>query len=342
MKVYSVLTLLIIGMCACHSSKESQQSGTHERDTISTEVRHSASAFSADSAYRFVQEQVAYGPRVPNTPGHVQCGDYLYRKLEGYGFRMFDQRAELKAYDGTILHARNIIAVHNPQAKKRILLFAHWDTRHVSDKEPCEEEYHKPVLGADDGGSGTAVLLEVARQLKDSPMKSIGIDIILFDAEDYGVPQDVNYEGNSENTWALGTQYWVRHPHVQGYRPQMGILLDMVGAEGAKFYREYFSQEYAGKQVSMIWQMAQKLGYGKFFVNDVGGGITDDHVFVIKGLGIPCVDIINYDPTTENGFGLHWHTQQDNMDIISKKTLRAVGETLWLVLQTMDKESKEQ
>lgn len=336
----SLLLVASITACACQRAQNGSRNETENNtanSTGTTEPSRSPSPFSADSAYQHIQAQVNFGPRVPNTPSHVACGNYLYSKLQEYGLQLTEQRTTLKAYDETPLQIRNIIASYKPEATKRVLLFAHWDTRPISDHDPNHTNYNKPIMGADDGGSGTGVLLEIARLLQQHPLQNIGVDIALFDAEDYGAPEAANYTGDSEKTWALGTQYWTKNPHTPNYRAEVGILLDMVGARGAKFYREYYSQEYAGKYASQIWSIAHQLGHQDFFINDQGGAITDDHIFVIRGLGIPCVDILNYDPASATGFGKHWHTQQDDMDIIDKETLRAAGETVWQVLNEWDK-----
>jgi len=286
-------------------------------------------AFSADSAYKFIQNQVDFGPRVPNTPQHAACAAYLSQQLRTFGAEVTEQRAKLRAFDGTILNAVNIIGSYNIQEKRRILLFAHWDTRPWSDNDPDPANYYKPVLGANDGGSGVGVLLEIARNIqKQQPI--LGIDIIFFDAEDYGAPE--NFQGQATDSWALGSQYWSANPHIPGYRARFGILLDMVGAANAPFYREKYSDFYAPQVVDKIWQWASTLGFSKYFINEEGGFVVDDHLYVNKIAGIPSANIIHFDPGTEQGFGDFWHTVNDTMENIDKQTLHAVGTTVMHVI----------
>lgn len=275
--------------------------------------------FNADSAYRYLEKQVEFGPRVPNTSSHRQTGDWLVSELQRHGVNVLEQKMQLKAFDGTILDSRNIFGQINPESKERILLLAHWDSRPWADKDPDPSKRKQPVDGANDGASGVAVLLEIARQLSINPVKK-GIDILFVDAEDWGTDGD-------EDSWALGTQYFVSNPPVKGYSPQFGILLDMVGGDGAIFCREYFSERSAPQLSDKIWQTAHKLGYGEMFPNRMGTAVMDDHVELIKG-GIPSIDIIEYHPNSENGFNSRWHTTSDNMEGISKTTLNAVGTTL--------------
>ena len=141
------------------------------------------------------------------------------------------------------------------------------------------------------------------------------------------------YQGAYKNdTWCLGSQYWGRVPHVDGYNARYGILLDMVGGKNATFYKEQFSQRTAGKYVNKIWNTAHRLGFGNFFPKEKGTEVTDDHMYVYNLRQIPCVDIINYDPNCDTGFGDFWHTIDDTMDIIDKGTLNAVGQTLLEVI----------
>lgn len=286
-------------------------------------------AFDADSAWVFVENQVKFGPRVPNSEAHVACGNYLTSELKRFGAQVYEQETTLTAYNGTQLKAKNIIGSYNPENSKRVLLFAHWDSRPYADHDKDPANHKKPIDGADDGASGVGVLLEMARQFSiKSP--AIGIDIIFFDAEDYGTPEFV--KEYKENTWCLGAQFWAKNPHVKGYKADFGILLDMVGAKNASFFKEATSMRYAPQVVEEVWSTARDLGYGKFFINAEGGAITDDHQYVILGRNIPCIDIIYTDPESDNGFGPHWHTQNDTMDNIDRETLKAVGQTVLQVV----------
>jgi hypothetical protein len=215
---------------------------------------------------------------------------------------------------------RNIIAEINPQAEQRILLLAHWDCRPWADSDPNTENHNKAVMGANDGASGVGVLMEIARALQINKPK-IGVDILLVDDEDWG-----DHNGD-ENTWALGTQYWAKNMHRNGYRPMYGILLDMVGDSNASFYHEYYSTTYAKGIVQEVWKVAQKLGYGDYFISQQGGAITDDHLFVNKA-GIPCINIIDMRHDSPNGFFPHWHTVNDTLENINPATLKAVGQTV--------------
>jgi hypothetical protein len=274
---------------------------------------------------------VEFGPRVPNSDAHKACAKYLSGELERFGAKIYVQETVLTAYNGDRLQANNIIGVFNPEKTNRVMLFAHWDSRPYSDHDPDENNYRKPVDGADDGASGVGVLLEIARQIGQLEL-NVGIDILFFDAEDYGVPE---FQKESKlDTWCLGSQFWAKNPHVPGYNAKYGILLDMVGAKGATFYKESTSVRYAAPVVEKIWTAARNAGYGKYFINRAGGGVVDDHVYVINGRNIPCVDIINYDPETSSGFGHYWHTQHDTMDNIDRETLKAVGQTLLTVICT--------
>ena len=284
--------------------------------------------FDADSAYLYVKNQVDFGPRVPNTKEHVACGNYLAEQLEAFGAQVTNQYADLIAYDGTLLKARNIIGSYKPESKKRIALFAHWDTRPWADNDADEKNHHTPILGANDGASGVGALLEIAR-LVNQQQPELGIDIVLVDAEDYGPHQ--SYTGNhKEEYWALGSQYWAQNPHVQGYNARFGILLDMVGAKDATFFYEGYSEEFAKGINRKVWNAANNLGYGRYFVKEKGNIVTDDHLFVFRNARIPTIDIIQY--SEETGFYENWHTLKDDMDGIDRNTLKAVGQTVMEVI----------
>lgn len=320
------LTLLAgIVLVSCGSSKKN--SNQTEETEIQTMVQ--APAFNADSAFAYISAQVEFGPRVPNSSAHRACGEYLAGQLEKFGAKVYNQYADLMAYDGTILKARNIIGSYKTETKKRVLLCAHWDSRPYADQD--EEKFHRtPIDGANDGASGVGVLLEIARQIQ---MKApeIGVDIVFFDAEDYGIPDF--YKGiYKADTWCLGAQYWGRIPHVSDYKARFGILLDMVGAKDATFYYEGFSVRTANNAMKKIWDMAGELGYGRYFIKQEGGEVTDDHVYVNQFRRIPCVDIIHYDPQGNTGFNPTWHTMDDTIEHIDKATLQAVGQTVMGVI----------
>jgi hypothetical protein len=289
------------------------------------EVYHKkAPEFNADSAYAFVKAQVDFGPRTPNTKQHDACAAYLYNKLKSYFPNTFIQKGVVTSYNHVKLNIQNIIGQFNPTAKNRILLFAHWDTRPWADQDTTKE--NEPILGADDAGSGVGVLLEIARQLSTQSVP-VGVDIAFFDAEDYGEKS----ESSGEDSYALGTQYWCKNPIPIGYAASYGILLDMVGGKNATFLKEDNSMHYASNVVNKIWNTASQLGFSNYFLNQLGGGVTDDHVYPNRILNIPSVDIINTDPATLR-FAPHWHTHADNIDVIDRNTLKAVGQTLLEVI----------
>ena len=298
-------------------------------DAAEEKVKVNVPAFCADSAYAYTARQVAFGPRVPNSAAHRQCGDYLVAQLEAFGAKVYTQQADLVAYDGTLLKSRNIIGTYRPEAVKRILLCAHWDSRPYADQD--EEKHHRTAIdGANDGASGVGVLLEIARQLQQQPT-SLGIDLVFFDAEDYGAP-DFHDGPHKSEYWCLGSQYWGRIPHTPDYKARFGILLDMVGGSNATFFYEGYSQRTANKAMKKIWKAAQQLGYGRYFLQQDGGEVTDDHVFVHQYRQIPCVDIIDYNPNSGTGFNPTWHTLDDTMEHIDKGTLQAVGQTVLHVI----------
>ncbi|MDR1370590.1 MAG: M28 family peptidase [Dysgonamonadaceae bacterium] len=304
--------------------------GQANKPSLKEESKVNIPAFNPDSAYIYTAEQVAFGPRVPNTQAHVDCGNYFVSKLKSFGATVYEQNANLKTYDGIELKAKNIIASFQPENKNRALLFAHWDTRPFSDRDPNPENYRKPIDGANDGAGSCAVLLELARQI-GTQQPAIGIDLILFDAEDWGAPT-FDEKNHPFSGYCLGSDFWGQNPHIRNYTARYGILLDMVSAPGARFYKEYYSKQTAPGIIKKVWEAAQICGYGQFFVDADGGGVEDDHTHVMKHRKIPCIDIIHYDPATDHNFGAYWHTQNDNMDNISRETLKAVGQTLLYVI----------
>ncbi len=329
-KIWAGLFLLL-ALCACDDRKKT----TAVQEEQAPVVTVKAPAFNADSAYFFVEKQVRFGPRVPNTPTHRQCGDYLISTLRRYGAQVTVQEFVAEAYNGTRLQSRNIIGSYLPTASKRILLAAHWDTRHVADKDSVRKR--EPILGANDGASGVGVLLEIARILNtDTTGLRVGVDIIFFDAEDYGIP---DFEDHSKypdkQFYCLGSQYWGKNLHKPGYSAYFGILLDMVGARNATFFKEGLSMQYAGGIVNRVWDVANYLQFGQYFLNDVNHQLgTDDHVYMNTLARIPSIDIIDLKPDT--GFGHYHHTHRDDMSIIDRNVLKAVGQTVLQVVYDED------
>ena len=293
-------------------------------------------SFSADSAYAFIERQMAFGPRVPNSAAHMQCAVWLIEQLRAYGAEVELQKGFMPDYRGNQQQIYNIIghfAAADSSARTRILLGAHFDTRPWCDEEPQYADRYYNVPGANDGASGVGVLLEVARQLSLHE-RTTPVDIIFFDCEDSGTPRF--YTGTErEDTWCLGSQLWAMNyaqkaesgkADIETYR--FGIVLDMVGDPNASFPKELFSTQYAGNYQQQIWRAAEKLGYGAMFTNQQSYPITDDHYYVNTLAGIPCVDIIHYDIRNATGFPAWWHTRHDDMTNISLRTLQAVGEVV--------------
>jgi glutaminyl-peptide cyclotransferase len=276
-----------------------------------------APQFNEDSAYFFIERQVGFGPRVPLTKPHEQCHLFLDSMMRAYGFEIFPNKGTVIGYDGKRIPLKNIVASFRPELKKRILLAAHWDTRPMADRDT--ENKDKPIEGANDGASGVAVLLEIARNIQKKPLTNIGIDIIFFDMEDYGT------------VYCQGSEWWSKYPHKQNYTASYGILLDMVGAKGATFPVEGNSKRYAAHVIQKVWGTAEKLGYGSFFVRNEVQAITDDHYNMNVFAGIPTIDIVHMDPSTSD-FGPFHHRHADNLSIIDKKTLKAVGQTVMEVI----------
>ena len=316
-----IFLLLCCLLFACSTEPEQQ---TKEVPKAKIEVP----IFNPDSAYYFVEKQVSFGPRVISSNPWKNCAIWLEKKFKTYTPNVIVQEAPITTYDGKKHTLKNIIASFSPEKNNRIALFAHWDSRHIADHDTKNQD--APILGANDGGSGVGVLLELARQFSiKNP--TIGVDIILFDAEDYGQPEDSKFP-IMQDSWCLGSQYWSKNPHKPNYYARYGILLDMVGAKNATFRKEEISSYYAPNILEKVWRKANQLGYGNHFVFENAKQIVDDHLYVNQITGIPTIDIIEYDPATESNFNKHWHTHKDDMDNIDKNTLNAVGQTLLEVI----------
>lgn len=331
MNIKQISILLIVsaffGFLSCNNQSKKKKEDINKKEVVRIQIPQ----FNQDSAFKYVAKQVSFGPRVPNTQAHKECALYLENKMKEFTPNVMVQEFKQRAYDGTILEGYNIISQFNKNAKKRILLAAHWDSRPFADHDQDASNHHEHIDGANDGASGIGILIEIARLLS-SQSSNTGIDIVFFDLEDYGVPDFEDYSSNE--SWALGSQHWARNPMPFGYDANYGILLDMVGAKDAVFLMEYYSMFYAPHIVKKVWKKAAEIGHGQHFLFEDGGIVMDDHIPVNEILKIPMINIIHYDPSTESGFFPHWHTVNDNLDQIDPYTLGVVGEVVTHVIYT--------
>ena len=334
-KTAVLAVILAISIVACGDDNSSTgDSSTVTQAEPKPEPRSvKVPAFNRDSAFHFVEAQVDFGPREPGSEAIKECRDWMVAKLEQYGAQVTRQEFNATFYYGETHPSENIIGSFNPDHPRRVILAAHYDTRFMAEEDNDPTMQDKPIDGADDGASGVGVLIEIARILSENPI-DLGVDIIFFDAEDQG--QRGNAQGSVE-TWCLGSQYWSRRPHVNGYDAEYGILLDMVGAEDAFFNKENVSG--AVRHASdvhdlyrRVWSLAKSMGKGRYFQDRTISGIVDDHYFVNTIAGITMIDIINKPPSADVGFGPHWHTHDDDIDIINRNTLAAVGQVVTAVI----------
>ncbi|MFM9943975.1 MAG: M28 family peptidase [Bacteroidia bacterium] len=317
---------LIIAVSSCQGP--SKDPAENEGDSSATQKAVLPNNFNADSAYMYIAKQVSFGPRVPNTEPHKKCGEWLETMLKKWADTVIIQTFDAKNYKNEILKAKNLIGSFNPKSINRMVLCAHWDTRPQADQDLKDKT--TPSDGANDGASGVGVLLEMARQMHANKPE-MGIDIIFFDVEDGG-----SNDSEIKDSWCLGSQYWAKHPHTTDYMAKNGILLDMVGAKNAQFAREEMSVRFDNELVGYVWRTAISMGYGSYFIEYNKAGITDDHVYLSFYGNVPTIDIIDYSSETESGFGKYWHTHDDNMSVIDKQTLMAVGKTVLQVVRNKD------
>jgi Zn-dependent M28 family amino/carboxypeptidase len=308
--------------CSCNQAVKTEQPAPVVQGSIEKAPR-----FNADSAYAFVQQQVDFGPRVPNSEAHKACAAYLYQKMLGLADQVLIQDFESRNQSGEFYQFQNIVASFNPEASRRVLLGAHWDTRMKADKH--KEAPNVQFDGANDGASGVGVLLEVARLISQDSL-NLGVDIIFFDAED---------QGGLGLDWCLGSKHWSTNKHKSGYSAYYGVLLDMVGAKNATFPHEHYSKQFAPSILKKVWDEGHKAGFSRYFIFGDGGAIEDDHYYVNVNAKIPMVNIIDMIPNgadRNDAFKPYHHRPQDNMEIISKETLNAVGTTVINLLYRED------
>ena len=268
--------------------------------------------FDAASAFGYLEKQCEFGPRNPGSEGHKKCLEYLAAELEKYTPDVTRQRfkpaAGLRSVQGGMTNI--VAAFHSARSSlKPVLLCAHWDTRPVADHDPVEANRDKPILGANDGASGVAVLLEAARCMKEKPPER-PVVIALFDAEDGGRDGEVD-------TWCLGSKHFASG--LNGSEFAFAVLLDLIGDKDLAIPMEGYSVQIAQDVVNDIWGRAHRLGI-KQFKQRTGTYVYDDHVPLIQA-GIRAVDIIDFDYP-------YWHTLEDTPDKCSPESLKAVGDVV--------------
>ncbi|MBR1543911.1 MAG: M28 family peptidase [Muribaculaceae bacterium] len=312
MHLAKLTSFFLIGLLclACSGKKPA------DTDNVAAAAPRPSVSFNADSALSLVRQQCEFGPRVPETKAHELCLQWILDRAAQVGAEVTTQKGVVTAFNGVPLNITNVMASILPHKQQRILLLAHYDSRPWADNDPDPANHKRPVMGANDGASGVAVMLELARVLQGSDLP-VGIDLLFVDAEDYG-------DSGNDDSWALGTQFWAASELAKDYHPMHAILLDMVGATGAQFGFEYFTMQYAAATATAVWDAAASAGFAPYFVRRPAGAITDDHVTLCRA-GIPCIDIIDL---RDNGFFPQWHTVGDTMQVIDPATLKAVGQTL--------------
>lgn len=315
------LTLSVFLFFSCDNKKDKPKNNKEEFLPLPD--------FNADSAFLYVKSQTDFGPRVLGSQAHDNCGRWLSNKLAQFCDTVYEQHFTTRTYDGKQWNTVNYIGSFLPANPNRIVLAAHWDSRPFADHDPNPNNRETPIDGANDGASGVGVLLEIARQLSITK-SSIGIDIIFFDAEDFGPKETERIPGD---WWGLGAQYWAKNHHVKDYTAKYGILLDMVGNPNPRFLQEQFSLRDAQDVVRKVWSTAYSLGYGEYFQNKPGGIITDDHYYVNKYSSFKMIDIIHYDAASGTGFHSSWHTLNDNINNIDRNSLKIVGTTVLQVIK---------
>ncbi len=260
-------------------------------------------------------KQVEFGSRVPGSEAHAQCLDYMEAHLKKYAENVARQSFQHTIEkSGDNVQLTNLIASFNSSQTQRILLAAHWDSRPWADSDTNPENYKKPVPGANDGASGVAILLEIAKVLKENP-PPVGVDIILFDGEDFG-------SNGIESSWAVGSQYFAKNKDAR-YSPYIGLLLDMVGEKGVQIKKEGHSMNFAPDVVNVVWNYASRLGVDAFS-SERTGPITDDHLPLLRA-GIRCINLIDLD------YPQH-HTLQDTPDKCSPESLEQIAKVALAVV----------
>ena len=313
-QVIAIAAMLLAVSCAKEESKP--QSETQKQQSTAPKV---APFFDGTKAFDYLTAQTNFGPRAVGTAAHQKCLNFLQTEMQKYAGAVNLQTFTHNGYNGEAVDLTNIISSFNLKATTRILLIAHWDSRSRAEKDQNPKKMDQPILGANDGASGVAILMEIARHLKATP-PAVGIDMLFADGEDYGKEDDLE-------SYLLGSKYFAKNL-PQGFNPVYGILLDMVGDRQLGIPKESYSLHYAPDIVDLVWSTAKELGVYQFS-DDQQGYIIDDHL-PFNEIGIKTIDLIDYDyPDTSNRY---WHTTEDTPDKCSSESLEAVGRVLMTVI----------
>lgn len=311
MNLHIFILLISWMLLGCAEKANKQDHNTQKQSIV-------IPAFDGENAFNYLVKQVEFGPRVPNTPAHHACRDFLFNELKNFADNVKLQNFKENAY-GTELNLSNIIAEFNPEIRERILLCAHWDTHPWASQEIDPQKRNTPIPGANDGASGVAVLLEISRILKNHK-PNIGVDIILFDGEDYAKANDLN-------AYLRGSKYFAKNK-PKDYNPKFGILLDMIGDANLEIKKEGYSLRYAPDIVQLVWSIASELNFIEF-VNFPGEEIIDDHI-PLNQVGIKTINLIDFNYPDETH--RYWHTLEDTPDKCSSRSLYIVGTVLLNVI----------
>lgn len=274
--------------------------------------------FDGRAALEYVRAQLEFGPRVPGTEGHRRMAQWLDSSLRVRADTVQADRWIHVTRTGDSLPVANFLARFNPGATRRLLFLAHWDTRPVADNDTGTRAT-QPIPGANDGGSGVAVLLAMADALRQAPPE-IGVDLLFVDGEDYGI-----FDSERRDV-LIGSQRYARRRSEPA--PEYAVLLDMVGGRNAQFRKEGYSVIAAPGVVDLVWSTAARLGHGNIFLPETGGSTTDDHI-PLQQVGIRAIDII---PEVPSGYPA-WHTTDDTLDKLTVETLQAVGDVMLALIR---------
>ena len=292
-------------------------------------MRGSHTVFNGDSALAYARAQVAFGPRVPGTAAHRAAGDWIVAQMRARADSVEVQTWTHRTQKGDTLPMRNIIARFRPEQTARVLYVTHWDSRPIAESDRNLGARQRPIDGANDGASGVGLLVALADAFKKTP-PTVGVDFLFVDGEDYGAFEDANDSTKNKDV-LIGSQYFAR-TLPPTYKPIFGVVWDMIGDKALNIRQEGHSISGAPEVVSRVWGVARELGYGKYFLDESQGGITDDHLPLLRK-GRRVIDVIDIDycadgaPSCTAGSPtfLH-HTRGDTMEHVSARSLKIVGD----------------